>query len=262
VVQFAEGMLKGMTPLFLACGFAGLAGAWSTWKRWDYQPLFCGSLAILFAIWIHMRWSQEAGQRYFYTVILMTCPLAAIGLLRISAGSLQWALRRGLPAARGRRLVLAAAVAPMMVVCCVGWAVALGTDYRFRTATVQLAAWTRSHFGPSPVMLGPDGVTQVVNYYAGGRCESFALSDADATITAGVGRLRPDVVLLPSIRKTPGGAANLARRIEALGFTRVDCSNFAGGCAKLLVLRRKETACPMNGVPILGNVTCSIAHAG
>ena len=235
VERFAEGMIKGMTPLFLACGLAGLAGAWSTWKRPDYQPLFCASLIILLAIWIHMRWSEEAGQRYFYTLVLMTCPLAAIGLLRVSAACRGWA-------PGGRRAALAAA-APAIIVLAAGWSIGLGSDYRFRTATVQVARWSNGQFGQSPLVFGPKGVTQVVNYYAGGRCESFAESAADTAIVADVARLQPDIVLLPSIRETPGGAARLAGRIEALGFTEVERSKFAGGCAKLLILRRRAMDC-------------------
>jgi hypothetical protein len=147
-------------------------------------------------------------------------------------------LGRGCLSRRERGAIIAAA-APLVLVAAIGWAVSLGSDYRQRGAAAELGRWAGRELGPGPLTVGPDGVTQVVNYYAQGRCESFPARIPDTSLTARVQILQPDLVLLPADRKTPEDCAPLVERIERLGFAAVDRSAFGSGCEKLLVLRRE-----------------------
>ena len=115
-----------------------------------------------------------------------------------------------------------------------------GLDCRFCAVSVQFGHRAGRQFGPSPLLLGPEGVVQVVGYYGRGRCESFRDDEPDGSIIARAGRLRPDLVLLPAVRKLPGDNDPLLGRIEDLGFQQVDRSQFSGGCRKVLVLARRR----------------------
>ncbi len=239
IERFTLGLLKGMTPLFLLISLGGLARWRHVWKRWDYQPLFYASLAILLAIWVHLWWSDEAGQRYFLPVALMSLPFAALGLLECSEILTRFA-RYALPSVVRRPSSVA--VLPAAVFALTTVVLLAGLDCRFRAASVELGHWADRQFGPSPVLLGPEGVVQVVGYYGRGRCEAFRDDESDGSILARAGRLRPDLVLLPAVRKLPGDNAWLLGRIEDLGFRQVDRSQFSGGCRKVLVLARRRPA--------------------
>ncbi|MGD0897293.1 MAG: glycosyltransferase family 39 protein [Thermoguttaceae bacterium] len=265
---FASGLVKGITPLFLLGSAIGLTGAWRSWRRRDCQALAVTGLLLLPAIWIHLWWARETCPRYFFPVAILMSPLVATGLLRVSGALAAWGQRAGGRIADFRFWILDFGfgnpdsvvprpdpypflqskirnpkskilfLLPAIVVLAVGLIVSLGNDLRFRAATAELGQWARREIGPSPLTFGPDGVTQVVNYYARGQCQSFPAHQADSAVAAAVQRLRPDLVLLPADGKTPGGCRALVERIERLGFVQVDRSQFSGGCRKVLVLRR------------------------
>ena len=230
VQRFVPGLVKGMSPLVLVCLLGGLTGWWRTWLRRDHQPLFFASLIVLMAIWVHLWWSHEAGQRYFLSPLLMALPFAGLGLLRFSAAV----------ADRVNRFKGLAGAMPVLLIAAVSLSLVLGGDYRFRRASVELGQWTYRQFGPSARLFGPSGVTQVINYYAKGRCDSFEENRSDRFIATCVEKLHPDLVMLPAVRKTNRGVEGLLREIEDLGFEQVDRSRFSGGCGKVLVLARRR----------------------
>jgi hypothetical protein len=235
IEQFVSAAVKGITPVFLLFSVVGMAAGGRLWRRLDRQALFVAALPLLAAIWIHLWWARETCPRYFFPMVILLSPCAAMGLdglsrrLAASWRSRGWEYR-------------AAAAVPAILVAVIGLTVSLGSDCRFRTATVELGRWANRELGPAPLTLGPDGVAQVVNYYAQGRCQSFPAREADGAVAARVQSLRPDLVLLPADRKTPDGGPALLEQIERLGFVEVDRSGFSGGCRKVLVLRRASAA--------------------
>jgi hypothetical protein len=241
IEQFVSAGVKGVTPVFLLFSAIGMAGGWRLWRTLDRQVLFVTALPLLAAIWIHLWWARETCPRYFFPLAILMSPCAAMGLdglsrwLAASWRSRGWEYR-------------AAAAMPAILAAVVGLTVSLGSDCRFRTATVELGRWANRELGPAPLTFGPDGVAQVVNYYAQGRCQSFPAREADSAVAARVESLRPDLVLLPADRKTVDGDLPLVERIERLGFVEVDRSEFSGGCRKVLVLRRASAAA--HGAPL------------
>ena len=137
------------------------------WRR-DGRGLAYAAALVLTAIWIHLYWSHEAGPRYFFPIVLMAAPLAGWGLLQISAAVAHRVRRRHSP-----RTALLAGAAPLAAMLVVNLSVAWGGDVRARVAAVDLGHWVQAHCGSAARMLGPDGITQVVNHYAQGKCESF-----------------------------------------------------------------------------------------
>ena len=190
--RFLTGMIRGLTPLYLLAILAGIT-AWHRHPAYGssigfqpversigFQPvkldtgratftLACAAALILVAVWVHLYWSHEAGPRYFFPIVLMAAPLAGRGLLQISAGLANRVRRR-----HSAWAALLAGAAPLAAVLVVNLSVAWGGDLRTRAAPVNLGHWVQAQYGSATRMFGPDGITQVVNYYAQGKCESFS----------------------------------------------------------------------------------------
>ena len=146
-----------------------------------------GQAALLLAVWVHL-WAQHSTcRRYVFPAVLMGSGFAGLGLLRLSAvvgqfvvpwmnrwkGTVAFSLgqSRGRPRLWWHRILRAS---PAVVVGAIALATAFAWNSGPRTAKVELGRWIRNQAGPSPVLFGPDGFTQVVNYYARGRCASFS----------------------------------------------------------------------------------------
>ena len=194
------------------------------------SALAYAAVPILAAIWVHLYWSHAAGPRYFFPIVLMAAPLAGWGLLQISA-----ALANRVRRQHSSAIALLAGAAPLAVMLVVNLSVAWGGDVRARGgrrpgASVQRTTARRRR------MLGPDGITQVVNHYAQGRCESFPETAPPAAVLRQIGRLRPVVVLLSTDRRGSQGDNELSDCVTALGFEAIDRVCLPRGCDKLRVL--------------------------
>jgi len=234
VQRFVTGMFKGCTPLYLLMIMGGIAarstGRMPTLPRCNYRALAHASALILAAIWVHLYWSHEAGPRYFFPIVLMAAPLAGWGLLQISTTVANCVRIHHSP-----QTALLAGAAPLAVMLVVNLSVAWGGDLRTRAATVDLGHWVQEHYGSTAKMIGPDGITQVVNYYAQGTCESFPETSSAAAVVNLMDRLRPDIVLLSTdCRGSP--SYELSDCVAARGFEAVDPACFPDGCEKLHVL--------------------------
>ncbi len=262
--RFVTGMVKGITPLYLLAVAFGLQfwlpstpGNWAQAAAGDrnrpiaaypsrhqapsgawfrnvepYWPLAFSAALILAAIWVHLYWSHEAGPRYFFPIVLMAAPLAGRGLLRISAALADLVSRK-----YSAKAALLTGAAPVAIMLVVNLSVAWGGDVRGRAASADLGRWVQAHYGSATRMFGPDGITQVVNHYAQGKCDSFPETALAAAVMRQMCRFRPDVVLLPADRS--GFPRNdLPDEVAALGFEAVDRSSLPEGCEKLLVLVR------------------------
>jgi hypothetical protein len=226
--RFVTGMVKGITPLYLLAVAVGIATSW----RRDYRALACAAALILAAIWVHLYWSHEAGPRYFFPIVLMAAPLAGRGLLQISAALANRAGRQ-----YSASTALLAAAAPLTIVLVVNLSVAWGSDVRARAATVDLGHWVQSHYGPATRVLGPDGITQVVNHYAQGRCQSFPQTATATVVVRQMTRFRPEVVLLSTdCHALPSD--KLSTYLASMGYKTVDRSSLPKGCEMVLVLVR------------------------
>jgi hypothetical protein len=232
VSRFATGLIKGFTPLYLLAIAGGIAASRRMVWRSDYRAMVYASGAIFAAIWIHLYWSHEAGPRYFYPIVIMSVPLAGWGLLQISSAIARRVCQRHAPAT-----ALLAAAVPLATILAVNLAVAWGGDNRSRAEAVELGRWAHERYG-SVTLLGPDGVTQVVNHYAQGRCESFPETASAAEVVRRIDRLQPDVVLLNADRR--GTSDELFACVLAHGFTPMDRSPLPGSRERLQVLVRSQ----------------------
>ena len=235
VELFTGTMFKGVTPWFALLACIGAAGPWQIWKRRDRQVIFPIVLLFFLAIWIHMNFAQETSKRYFLPVVLVTGPLGALGLLACSRRLARWAERRRWGPTAGRW----ASRLPLLLFCIFSLANVYSCDYRQRVVNAELGRWVHNEFGPSPALLGPAGVTQVVAYYACGRYELLDPKENDGNLDDLLRQGPFDVVLLPDKRETLPGDADLLRRMTALGYAPIDDQSFSDRLRNMLVLVRR-----------------------
>jgi hypothetical protein len=255
--RFATGVVKGFTPLFLLALIGGIVkrphcdrhpdryltgrafgttipqNAPGTFSQRSHWALAYTALPILAAVWVHLYWSHEAGPRYFFPIVIMAAPLAGRGLVHVSAVLAEYVRTR-----RGPRWSVLAAAAPLTAMVAVNLAVAWGSDFRSRAATVELGRWVHDRYGSTARVFGPDGITQVVNHYARGRCESFSEVIPAAIVVRRVNRVKPNVILLATDR-SGSWSRELSACAAALGFDAVDRTRLPGGLEKLQVLVRR-----------------------
>jgi hypothetical protein len=232
---------KGLTLPWLALLAAGVALAprarpqWA-WLRADRFALVLAQAVLLLSIWVHL-WAQHSScKRYVFAAVLLGSGPAALGLLRVS----DWVGRLGV---RWRPLswpMLRAA--PAMAVGALALATAFSFDGGPRTARVELGRWLRDRAGPSPVLFGPDGFTQVVSYYARGTCLSFLPTADEETERMLFAKCRPDVALLPRDEAAGDCGRRLLRLAAAAGLRPMDQERLPQACAGVLVWMRDRPA--------------------
>jgi hypothetical protein len=241
---------KGLTLLWAALWAMGAAfRRWRpaprlAWSPREHFPLVIAQAVLLLAIWVHLGVQHSSCRRYVFPVVLMGSGLAALGLLRVSALAGQWAARlrpqwRGLFAA-----------APAIMVGAVALAAAFSWDCGPRTARVALGRWLRDQAGPAPVLLGPQGFTEVVNYYARGRCTSFAPTAGAGTVRFLFTQSRPNVVLLPRDEALSSDKAVL-RFLAAAGLRPLECRRLPASVAGVSVWMPARPAAGAGTVPLV-----------
>jgi hypothetical protein len=233
---FAVTLFKGLTPVFTLFACSGVAGWWSTWKRRDHQVTFYTVLLLLLAIGIHMGVAGETSKRYFLPVALLMSPFAALGLLAGSAQLLRWAEGRhwGLKAKR------LAAWMPLLFFLAFSLGNVVVCDYRQRSGQAELGRWAHNEFGRTPVLLGPNGVTQVVTYYAQGWYEGFAQNENERNIEDLMRRVPFDIILLTDDHEPLPGQSALLQCAAGLGYRPLDDKPFSSTLRNMVVLTRRN----------------------
>jgi hypothetical protein len=133
------------------------------------------------------------------------------------------------------------ALAPLLVVGGVGLADALTQNYDARESWARLGYWIQQEFGPSPSLIGPQGLATTANYYAHGECRAFADDAGDQIILQAAREFQPDVVLLWTTRVTSPRGQAMVKEIEKLGFRQVAHGELPPGTEKVFVLARRDT---------------------
>jgi hypothetical protein len=231
---------QGLDVLFALLMFAGIWLGRRIWLRRDHQALFYTSLLIVAGMWIHLWYAQISSNRYILPVVLMGSGFAALALLRLSAYCGQ--ILRWLGWGKDRQALIAAGL--LLAVCIAGTSEALSCNFQFRASEPQLGNWIHARFGSEPNLLGSDGVTMVIGYYAQGDCRVFPLFASDSAILAMARQYQPDAVLLlvtNHMRRTQSDHYRpLIEKMKDLGFEPVDPSQLPRGCERLVVLAHRE----------------------
>jgi hypothetical protein len=249
----------GLTPVFALLMFGGLWAWRRVWLRGDHQPLFYVSLTICAGIWIHLWCSQGTSYRYLFPIVIMGSLFAALGMLSL-ASRLSGVAGRLL--GRSPQWQAAIAAAMLIGVSTLGTADALTSNYGFRRGEPELARWIQERYGPQPVILGSEGVTPVIGYYAQARCHAFPAATSDGIVLASMQQCHPDVILLVLSRRMQRSGwtrfKELVERIQQQGFVLVAPGSLPAGCERLLVLARTPKDSRMVQKPAAGQPGASL----
>jgi len=228
-----------------------IAGAWC-WRRVgnrrDQQPCLYLTLAILAGIWIHLAIARQSSSRYALSIVILTAPYAALGLMalgerltclcRRAAAPATW---HGLPARDGA-LHSAVCSAMLAVLAVYGAADALAQDYDGRRDWADLGRWIGRTYGPQAMIVGSHEMTSIVRYYAGARCHVFP-SHIQANDAAELLRqCRPDVVVLSASRMPADARTLLLRAGRSLGLEALDGPAIPGDNERYVVLAKAKPA--------------------
>lgn len=212
--RFATGFFKGLSPLFLLVLGIGIATESAVLRRSDYRALLVVAVPVLLAVWVHLYWSHEAGPRYFFPIVLLAAPLASRGMWRLAS------ILRLVSTLPGRLAIRPTVVLPAVILVA-NMFVAFSGDTRSRAEAVEVGRWVRQSYGPGARVFGPDGLAQVVAYYAQVRSASFPERAATTDVIRQIDHWRPAVVLLAA--DSPALPCDeILKRIKDLGFEPID----------------------------------------
>jgi hypothetical protein len=228
-------LYQGFCPAYGLLMLGGIAAWWRTWLRRDHQPLFYTSLALLASIWCHLWFGHATCPRYLLPIVIMASPFAALGLLGFVRQLAGAADRLRAPAGLARL-----AIAGCLAGVAVGEvAVALRHDFRQRRVEVELGRWLHQRCGPSPVLVGPRGLTEVVNFYAKGSCHTFPLHASPDEVLIAVGQSHPDMLLLVCTGHRDYRRPEILDEIRHAGLQPVDDPQLLNGCNNLMLFVRE-----------------------
>jgi 4-amino-4-deoxy-L-arabinose transferase-like glycosyltransferase len=83
VRRYANAFRRGFGGLFGLAWLIGFAFGRGRWLRADHGVLAALAACIGAAAWIHLWYGQATSSRYFLTIVLLACPCAATGWLRV-----------------------------------------------------------------------------------------------------------------------------------------------------------------------------------
>ncbi|MGA2033890.1 MAG: glycosyltransferase family 39 protein [Thermoguttaceae bacterium] len=90
-------LVKGITPVFGLLILAGIGGGWrAVWRR-DHRAMLYTTLLFFLAIWIHLWTAHGSCKRYFLTIVVITTPVAAMGLITTTSVLVRMAQRHAWP---------------------------------------------------------------------------------------------------------------------------------------------------------------------
>jgi hypothetical protein len=248
VCLFFPAVTKGLAPAFALLMFGGIWRWRHVWLRRDQQPLFYASLVTAVSIWVHLSFARSSCPRYILPVALMGSPYAALGLLALTEQMGRWLDRWGNP-----RLRWGAAI-PGLLVVFLGLSTALGDDCTNRVGEVRLGEWLQREIGPAPSLLGIDGLTPVVGYYAQGKCCVFPFWRTNEAVVQMVRDAQPDAVLMFEERwNSMVNGRTLLEEVEAQGYQRIDQQQLPKESWEIWVLVRKDKALRITARPVAAN---------
>jgi hypothetical protein len=202
---FLAAMAKGATPWFLLLLAVGIWRGRRRCLQLELAPLWLASAALLLAIWMHLYVAEETSKRYFLPIVLMTSPLAALGLQALAnvRHSSRWAPLGLFAALVGQKIA--------------------------------------QHCETAPGILGPPGIVGLVAYYAGGQAHVFPNGATEATIETLCREDKDDVILIPTPRDA-NAQSNMLAWTRRDGFEPMDDAELGSGSQRIgaFVRRRKR----------------------
>jgi hypothetical protein len=170
VWSYVQKLVDAFDPVFGLLSVVGMAVHWRLFGRLDQRPAFCMCLLHLLAIGLFLWKAHEVVGRYFFPVVLLSTPYAALGLFWLLNRMWAFAPRAGARLSDGAisaapRWALAASFAAIAIA---GWTDALTNDFSTRRQREELGGWIAQHVGRGQLMVGTEQRAMTLSYYAGG----------------------------------------------------------------------------------------------
>ena len=109
---------------------------------------------------------------------------------------------------------------------------------------MEVGQWVRQSYGPAARVFGPDGMTQVVAYYAQARCVSFPERATTSAVVRQISGWRPMVVLLSADNPTLP-CDEMLERLKVLGFEPIDERRLSRAGQHLHIMTRPTASAPL-----------------
>ena len=148
--------VRGFGYLYLALMVAGGVVAFRRWFRSDYLPLLVVAAATMGAITIHVWGAYLASSRYVLSLVILTTPIAATGLLAICTW-LAEGVRRADGVVQGkisRQMSRRTLRFGLAIFALVGVIDAISSSDQGREAKAIMGNWIRREFGPGAHVAG------------------------------------------------------------------------------------------------------------
>lgn len=192
--------VRGFGYLYLALMVAGGVVAFRRWFRSDYLPLLVVAAATMGAITIHVWGAYLASSRYVLSLVILTTPIAATGLLAICTW-LAEGVRRADGVVQGkisRQMSRRTLRFGLAIFALVGVIDAISSSDQGREAKAIMGNWIRREFGPGAHVAGSWNWT-LSAYYADAQYQTLPdcpFMPSDTNLAELVKSLRAKVVMV------------------------------------------------------------------
>ncbi len=231
---------RAFTVVFGVPVLLGLRRWWRLCARRDHQPLVLLAAITLAAVWVHAAKGHMSSTRYLLPLVILSTPLAALGLLpvcRLAARLAGWL-------APGHGLAPHwAASGVLLMVLAGGAADAVTSRVSSRTAQADLGAWLRQRIGPQQTVAGSFN-WRLTTYHAQAKFHPLTGLSCDLTperFGQMLSETRPDALLLCHHRLPGTLLRSLSQQAGASGFEPIDPEQLPPSCRnRVTVLVRRS----------------------
>lgn len=235
----ARGFSYGYLPLMVA----GLVVAFRRWFRSDYLPLLLVAAMTMAAVTVHVWGAYLASSRYVLSLVIITTPIAATGLLAVCTWLADGVRRTdGLAQAKLARLTSRRALRlGLAIFAVIGVVDAVSSSDQGREAKATMGNWIRREFGPGVHVAGSWNWT-LSGYYADAQYQTLPdcpylpnQTDLDSLVNS----LRAKVVMVSP--KWPARRDFIAQALER-GYLLVPVTKLPKSCrGKVIVLTQTQS---------------------
>lgn len=233
VWQFVHLLERGYTPLFGLLFLAGYAVWHKTFNRRDHLPLAATSVAVCVGIWIHLWYTHTASSRYALTIVVLSTPCAALGLLSALSALARLLERRAVQ--RPRVGLIAAALVLVLVV--VSIADAMTSRFNSRLISADLGRWMLAKYGRDRLVAGTDDQLPLISHYAGGGYAELPPHVSAADMLHLLENQQPSAVVFPQRQSNSEAYRAVVHDQERLGLEMISPFMRPAGNGKIVFAR-------------------------
>jgi 4-amino-4-deoxy-L-arabinose transferase-like glycosyltransferase len=207
-----------------------LLGWWlwrDVWLRRESQPLFYAAVCVMTGMWIHLFESHMSSSRYPLTLVILSVPYAAFGVISYCQG-----LTRMLQRLPRTRIVFAHVFAGVIsLITIIGWTDALTSRETSRVREAALGKWLLAEYGPDRRM-AVTGQINLITYYSGCAATELPLEETLPLMLDRLAAAHPELLLVSSKQLAPEAQQWLMQHVEQMGLQPIPNDRLPSICRK------------------------------